>query len=266
MSSGAVDVDELIYLFGDSITQHGYDPSVSGWVAAVSNAYVRRLTVVNAGLSGYSTDQAVDVLPRMLPSPAQAKIRVFVVFFGANDARLPGTGEGSSPEQHVPLAQFKENLRTIVTHPQVQEHGPKIVMITPPPVDEALLTRKNRQAAVTAEYAVQVRILARELAREGLDVKCLDIWTTFMQKCGWRHGGPLLGALGVEQDKTTGLPTLLSDGLHLTAGGNKLVSEELLQLIDREWPELTPMALRFRLPVWLDQVAWKEIFERRAPV
>jgi lysophospholipase L1-like esterase len=255
--------DELIYLFGDSITQHGYDPSVAGWVAALCHAYMRRLTVVNAGLSGYSTDQAVDILPRILPNPAQAKIRIFVVFFGANDARLPGSGDGTSPDQHVPLRAYKENLRKIVTHDQIKEHKPKIIVITPPPVDEHLLARKNRKASITAQYAEIVRDLSKELTDEGLDVKCLDIWTAFMQKCGWKSGGSLIGATEVEQDPIVGLPSLLSDGLHFNAGGNKLLFKELTELIRKEWYDLRPEALPFILPVWLDEQAWKEVFDGR---
>jgi lysophospholipase L1-like esterase len=255
--------DELIYLFGDSITQHGYDPSVNGWVAALCHAYMRRLTVVNAGLSGYSSDQAVDILPKLLPSPSQAKIRIFVVFFGANDARLPGSGEGTSPDQHVPLEAYKENLRSIATHPQVEEHGPKIILITPPPVDEHLLVRKNRQAAVTAQYAEQVRALSKELAEAGLDVKCLDIWTAFMQKCEWRAEGPLIGAANVKQDPVRGLPSLLSDGLHFNAGGNKMLFDELMKLIGKEWPHLAPEVVPFTLPIWLDAEEWRHVFARR---
>jgi lysophospholipase L1-like esterase len=258
--------EEVIYLFGDSITQHGYDPSVSGWVAALCHAYMRRFTVVNAGLSGYSTDQALDILPRMLPSPSQAHIRIFAVFFGANDARLPGSGEGTSPDQHVPLESFKENLRRIITHEKVREHSDaKIVLITPPPVDEHLLTRKNRKAEITAQYAEQVRILSKELAeKEGLDVECLDIWTAFMRKCGWQAGcGSMIGAADVEQDPVAGLPSLLSDGLHFNAGGNEMLFEELMGLIKREWPELMPDALPFVLPVWLDGQAWEGVFSKR---
>jgi lysophospholipase L1-like esterase len=257
--------DDTIYLFGDSITQHGFDPLSLGWVSLLSNAYQRRMTVINAGLSGYSSDQALDVLPRMLPDPSQARIRLFVVFFGANDARLPGTGVRDSPDQHVPKEAYKGNLRAIATHPQVSAHeGAKIILVTPPPVDEKLLTRKNREARVTSEYAAQVRVLARELSAEGLDVKCLDVWTAFMTRCGWAAGDPLLGTKDAPPGEPgTGLPALLCDGLHLTAAGNKLVFQCFLVLIQKHWPQLHPDALPFALPSWLDQKAWKEVFAKR---
>jgi lysophospholipase L1-like esterase len=257
--------DDTIYLFGDSITQHGFDPLSHGWVSLLSHAYMRRMTVINAGLSGYSSDQALNILPRMLPDPSQARIRLFVVFFGANDARLPGSGARDSPDQHVPKDRYKANLRAICTHESIKAHEKvKILLVTPPPVDENLLVRKNREARVTSEYAAQVRVLAQELANEGLDVRCLDIWTAFMSRCGWAAGDALLGAKDTPASEPgTGLPTLLCDGLHLTAGGNKLLFQCLLVLIRDHWPQLHPDALEFALPTWLDQRAWKEVFARR---
>jgi lysophospholipase L1-like esterase len=257
--------DDTIYLFGDSITQHGYDPAVCGWVSLLSHAYQRRMMVVNGGLSGYSSDQALAILPRMLPTPEQAKIRILVIFFGANDARKPDTGESDSPNQHVPQDKYKKNLRGIATHDLVKAHGEdlKIVLVTPPPINESQLTRKNREARIANEYAAQVRVLARELRDEGLNVRCFDIWNIFMKKCGWAVGEPLIGAKDVEQDPKTGLATLLSDGLHLAIGGNKLLFQSLLKLITKEWPHLHPEAITFPLPTWMDKKEWKEVFKKR---
>lgn len=260
--------NSTIYLFGDSITQHGYDPLQLGWVSLLSHAYQRRLTVLNAGLSGYSSDQALDILPRFLPTPEQCPIRLLVIFFGANDARLPGTGVCESPEQYVPKEKFKQNLRGICTSEGVRMHREsesktKILLVTPPPIDEHLLVRKNREARIAAEYAAQVRVLAKELASEGLEVRCLDIWTAFMKKCGWGVGDPLLGSKDVPPLEKGGLKDLLSDGLHLNKGGNKLLFQKMMGVIRKEWPELCPEAVPFGCPVWLDQKAWKEVFEKR---
>lgn len=258
--------DDTIYLFGDSITQHGYDPAACGWVSLLSHAYQRRMTVINGGLSGYSSDQALAILPRMLPTPSQAKIKILVIFFGANDERKPDTGEKDSPDQHVPKDKYKQNLRGIATHELVKAHGPdlKIILVTPPPINERQLTRKNREAKIANEYAAQVRVLARELRDEGLtNVRCLDLWNIFMKKCGWVVGDPLLGAKDVEEDPETGLATLMSDGLHLAAGGNKLLFQSLLKLITKEWPSLHPEAIVFPVPTWMDKREWKDLLKKR---
>ncbi|RYY81709.1 hypothetical protein EON63_14870 [archaeon] len=41
-----------VVLFGDSITQHGYNTEISGWVAMFSHYWSRRADVVNRGFSG----------------------------------------------------------------------------------------------------------------------------------------------------------------------------------------------------------------------
>jgi isoamyl acetate esterase len=253
---------DTIFLFGDSITQRGYQQDLGfGWVSALSNAYIRKLNVVNAGLSGYNTKMALHTLAQVLPTPEQANIRFLTIFFGANDARFPNTPQA---EQHVPLDQYRRNLRKLVQHPLVQAHKPKIILITPPPVDEALCEKLEleiwgidvvrRTAEVVSQYAQVVRDVGKEL-----DIAVLDVWSAFMEKTGWKPGMPLIGAKGVPQTKGMELPTLLLDGLHLTGEGNKIVYCELTKLIGEKWPDQTADALTFDLPYWGDEAAWKDI-------
>jgi lysophospholipase L1-like esterase len=67
---------------------------------------------------------------------------------------------------------------------------------------------------VAGEYAAVCRETAKALA-----LPVLDLWTKFQQVDGWEE-------------------KLLSDGLHLTPEGNRVVCALLQQLIDREYPEL----------------------------
>lgn len=99
-----------IVLFGDSITQQGFGwEGASGWVSLLSSAYSRRADVLNRGFSGYNTRHALDILPRIFGEPSQEGVLFCTVFFGANDAALPGE------RQHVPLDEYGENLGKIVT-------------------------------------------------------------------------------------------------------------------------------------------------------
>jgi isoamyl acetate esterase len=246
-----------IYLLGDSITQQGYNSSLSGWVASLSNDYIRKLTVINSGLSGYSTDKALSVLPQIIPSPEQARIRLFVVFLGANDARLPDT---PGVPQHIPLNLYKENLREIVNHQAVQAHKPHVLLITPPPIDERLCEEKDREkgimqpcriAKVTSTYAQAVRDVSKELG-----VEVLDIHHAFLSAAGWTPGHPLLGSKEVE---SRDLAKFLRDGLHLTALGNRLLYEEFKSKVVKTWPELNPETMGFVLPYWADEGAWKHL-------
>jgi lysophospholipase L1-like esterase len=253
---------DTFFLFGDSITQRGYDQDLGfGWVSALSSVYIRKLNVINAGLSGYNTKMALHTLPQVFPTPENTKIRFLVIFFGANDARFPNTPQA---EQHVPIEEYRQNLRKIIQHPLVQAHNPKIILTTPPPVDEALCEKLEleiwgidvvrRTAEVVSQYAQVVRDVGKEM-----DVAVLDVWTAFMEKVGWKPGQPLIGAKGVAQIKGTELPTLLVDGLHLTGDGNKIVYHELMRLIRERWPDQTPEALIFDLAYWGDEEAWKDV-------
>jgi lysophospholipase L1-like esterase len=253
---------DTFFLLGDSITQRGYDQDLGfGWVSSLANAYIRKLNVINAGLSGYNTKMALHTLSQVLPTPEQTNIRFLTIFFGANDARFPNTPQA---EQHVPIEEYRQNLRKIVQHPLVRAHTPKIILITPPPVDEALCEKLEfeiwgidvvrRTAEVVSQYAQVVRDVGQEM-----DVAVLDVWTAFMEKVGWRPGMPLIGAKGVPQAKGMELPTLLIDGLHLTGEGNKIVYQELVRLIRERWPDQTHEVLTFDLPHWGNEEAWKDI-------
>jgi lysophospholipase L1-like esterase len=102
-----------IILFGDSITQQGF----SGWVSRLSDAYTRRADVLNRGYSGYNTRHALDMLPYVFGPDCNAEddktdnVLMVTVFFGANDASLPGDREHC---QHVPIDEYESNLRKIV--------------------------------------------------------------------------------------------------------------------------------------------------------
>ncbi len=46
-----IQLDQII-LFGDSITQKSFDPFLNGWGAFLADAYMRKLDVINRGMSG----------------------------------------------------------------------------------------------------------------------------------------------------------------------------------------------------------------------
>jgi lysophospholipase L1-like esterase len=93
------------------------------------------------------------------------------ILIGANDAAL------ESERQYVPIDEFKKNLVTIITHPGITAHDPKIVLITPPPVDEIRKQEFDREdggrplsraTANSAKYSEAVRQVAREAPGVGL--------------------------------------------------------------------------------------------------
>ncbi|KAK6442068.1 hypothetical protein LTR95_001687 [Oleoguttula sp. CCFEE 5521] len=255
-------MDQII-LFGDSITQQSFaQDNGFAFGAELSNAYVRRLDVINRGHSGYNTEQALKVLSQIIPSTTHPNIRFLALFFGANDARLPDTPGG--PQQDVPLEKYRANLKSILTHPSLLAHPEiRIIVLTAPPVDERMLSAAasaffgtkmapNRTAVNTAKYAKA----AREVAKED-GVVCCDLWAAMMGRAGWREGsrGSLPGSPDEEQNAV--LQSLLSDGLHFTPRGYKVLYDEVMKTIEQNWSDQMPDRLPFVLPAWDDEAAWK---------
>ncbi|KAH0565594.1 hypothetical protein GP486_001009 [Trichoglossum hirsutum] len=114
------------------------------------------------------------------------------VWFGANDAALPGY------EQHVAPEQYRRNLISIITHPVVKAQCPRIILITPPPVDEYALADSGMGGTRTAEHTKLYADITVEVGKK-LGVVVLDIWTCLMDKSGWRPGNPLNGSLAASR-------------------------------------------------------------------
>jgi isoamyl acetate esterase len=255
---------DLFVLFGDSITQQCFTQNQTfAFGAALADAYARKLDVVNRGLSGYNTTQALRALSFCIPDPERANVRFLLIFFGANDARVPGSPGG--PDQFVPLEEFKQNLRHMVTSPSVRAHPDmKIILVTTPPIDErkALLADEEkygnmgrvlrRTASNTATYANAVRAIGAEL-----NLPVLDIFSSMLVRSGYSiDSTPFPGSL--DAPTNANLQSYLHDGLHFSGKGYSLLFGELMALIERTWPDQMPERLPVRLPPWDAADAWRK--------
>ncbi|XP_056170754.1 GDSL esterase/lipase At5g62930 isoform X2 [Syzygium oleosum] len=210
-----------IVLFGDSITQQSFQPG--GWGAALADAYSRQ-------------DSSKP--------PVAATI-----FFGANDAALSGR---TSEHQHVPVDEYKENLKKIVHHLKKSSPTMLIVLITPPPVDEegrneyarslhgkSARELPERTNEVTGTYAQQCVQLANELG-----VRTIDVWSKMQETEGWQK-------------------KFLSDGLHLTPEGNAVVYQEVVRVFSEAWLHAEEMPYDFPHHSEIDGSNPKKAFEQR---
>lgn len=139
-----------------------------------------------------------------------------VILFGANDSCL----EGAVGSQHVPLQRFKQNLSTIITYPAVQKQAPRIILVTPPPMNEYPAEENDklkgipaprRKAEHTRLYAEAVKDVASQH-----DVALVDLWTLFMNHAGWEENSnpqaQIPGSKSLEPNSV--LRMLLHDGMY----------------------------------------------------
>jgi lysophospholipase L1-like esterase len=192
-------------------------------------------------------DAGAPVDPTDRGTVGSVDILFCTVFLGANDASLPGD------PQNVPIDQYRLNLQKIVsqirlaTNTATDPHGAStvpsraaptgsldesaregafpIILIAPPPVDEAAWTaarslaasnRTNRRTRTYGNCVRQVAAMTRGCA-------FLDAWEL------------------LEGDDPENLSKYLSDGLHLNELGNRRLCEGLTKLIAEEFPHLAPM-------------------------
>ncbi|GAB4827052.1 hypothetical protein Ancab_033934 [Ancistrocladus abbreviatus] len=229
---------QKIYLFGDSITEESF--SDGGWGASLAHHFSRTADVVLRGYSGYNTRWALKVIDRVFPaavaeggrSDGDAPLAV-VVFFGANDACLP---DGYAAFQHVPLDEYKGNLHSIFSFLKKRWPESLILLVTPPPIDEAARL-KNAYRENPSGLPERINEAAGAYARACIDVakECgtpvVDIWGKMQQFPDWGK-------------------SYLSDGLHLTQSGNRIVFEEVIKKL-RE-AGLSPEKLPVDLPLFSD--------------
>ncbi|KAL4198771.1 hypothetical protein AMTRI_Chr03g141750 [Amborella trichopoda] len=202
-----------IVLFGDSITQRSFEPG--GWGAALTNTFSRKADVIVRGYGGYNTKLALFLLDETFPTNCTKPPVAVTVFFGANDAALLGR---NNEQQHVPIAQYKENLLKIVYHIKESIPAVLVVLITPPPVDEvgrieyarSLYGENAKPPERTNEMAGMYAKTCMEVAAE-LNVPSINLWSKMQETPDWQK--------------------YLCDGLHLTEEGNAVVHREVVKVL-----------------------------------
>ncbi|KAG6754937.1 hypothetical protein POTOM_040742 [Populus tomentosa] len=252
-----------IYLFGDSITEESFGDG--GWGASLSHHFSRTVDVVLRGYSGYNTRWALKVAERIFPpvESGGAPPLAVTVFFGANDACLP---DRYSAFQHVPLHEYKQNLHSIISFFKhwnmedlpfdvlklVHAYGsldekrwPEIVilLITPPPIDEDARLRYASNTLALYIFNKVYRNLVKEIALKfcrhpyienpsGLPERTNEAAGAYAQACksvAKECGCPVVDLWIKMQECPDWKQAYLSDGLHLTQAGNRIVFEEVVK-------------------------------------
>ena len=216
-----------ILLFGDSITQFSSritKPDGPGWSTLLREAYDASADVFLRGFSGYNTRWAKRILPEI--ATGIPPVSVVVIFFGANDAAKDGF------LQHVPLAEYKHNLGAMIRYVREKMVGnPTPVLITPPPVSEKWMeTDDNRDMETTAMYAEACVEVARRL-----NCAVVDLHTAIAQRAG---------------PSAAHLDDFLTDGLHLSTEGNRIMYELLAEILLECAPQVAPNLVERPFPLY----------------
>jgi lysophospholipase L1-like esterase len=211
-----------LLLLGDSLTQTCFE----GWGAGLADRYQRRADIINRGMSGYNTRWYLRYASDNDVWNEPGTIVLVTIFFGANDAALID----QDPAKHVPIPEYKDNLKAIVEKAQESYPQANILLITPPPVHKGqrLAYQKQRYgdkatgiAERTSEHTEKYANTCIEVAKE-TNVPCLDMFSVMKEAGG-------------EDD---GFGKFLSDGLHFSSEGHDFVLKVLLEAIETHYPAL----------------------------
>ena len=231
----AFPVDQFV-LFGDSLTERSFLVDRNGWGLQLCQAYIRKVDIINRGYGGYNTDWCIQILPRILHSAAKSatKIKLFTIFLGANDATIP------EAKHHVPLKQYEVNLKAMVQMVRSADPETRIVLLTPPPLDDAAWKAFREAQGESLDRGMQTTKVYRDVCLEvakSENVVCLDTWPVFLD--AYLTPGPEFAGL-------------FDDGLHFSASGNQRLFDALFALIGASWPDLRPENMPHILPFWRD--------------
>ncbi|MCM3616112.1 SGNH/GDSL hydrolase family protein [Sutcliffiella horikoshii] len=182
---------KTLVCFGDSLTAR-YEGKDNPRLTEELSSQLPTYNVVNAGVSGHTTK---DALRRIEKDVLTIHPDLVTVLFGSNDV---------ASHKKVTLKTYKENILEI-THLIGPE---KTILISPPPVDEAM--QPNRKNKELARYADAVRDVAKETGSH-----YIDFFTDLYSRPNYEE--LLVG--------------ILNDGLHFGGSGYDILSTLILSKI-----------------------------------
>lgn len=245
-------------LFGDSITQFSSSPALEfGLQPALQDLYARKLDILNRGYSGYNSNHARLILPKILQQEldeSKSNIKLMTIFFGTNDTFQ--IDDDINKIQAVDIASYRNNLVAMIE--MCLENNIKPIIIGPTLHDNRLsrigyIARKRslNNDATTCQRNHLFSKAAEEVAHE-FKVPFLDLWDSFRKYGDWSVE-QLYKLNGKTNDEEyIDLSELLIDGIHLSGKGYRILYEELVKIIEEQFPEMISGDLPMILPYWMD--------------
>ena len=171
-----------VVLIGDSITQGSFSPTAP-WGALLQDYFMRKADVIDRGLGGYTSRSYLTKLEIAVRELDPKSVGAVFMFLGANDCVY------DTNPNHVPIPEFKKNLKTIITRMEsIGVTKDRFIISSPAPV----FNRNDRDPVLY--------VLAAEATAQELGVAFVNV-----------HG-----PMTPEADK------IFVDGLHFNANGAKI--------------------------------------------
>ncbi|KAF9430595.1 hypothetical protein BGZ94_005768 [Podila epigama] len=243
---GDVDIKECV-LFGkivilaDSISKNGYSPATKGWVASLADEWNGRADVVLRSFPDLLHQESGSS-----STSSKSAIKLVVMALGTDDAAFPNT------RKHVPIDQYKENVRAIVSSiwfPDSPNYAPdtQVVLVTPAPVDDTTLEANFAAIGQPLDHANNITQLYAqacvEIGKE-LNVPVVDLWSDIMCQVD--------GSCDLHESSQLS-HYLMEDGLHLRRMGNEVLYMGILNAVAHRYPQLHPICWPSVFPGYSDQ-------------
>lgn len=212
-----------VLFFGDSTTAPrpgAVEKVTSVRLAEALQGNGSSLTVGNAGVGGNTTR---DGLRRLEKDVLAYRPRVVVVSFGINDAAVDVWKKPPATEPRVPLAEYRENLRTIAA--KVKAVDAEVIFVTPNPLR---WTSMLRDLYGRAPYDP-----ARE---DGFDAPLLERYRAAMREVAAELGTPVVDspevwAAALAEKGGGKVEEFLLDGMHPNDAGHAAIAKALLPVV-----------------------------------
>lgn len=228
-------------MFGDSITEMSFDQQQGfGLGAGLQSVYVRKFDMVNRGFGGYNSEHAKLLLPHILDAELtnqeKSDVKLMTIFFGTNDA--------VESFQNVELPQYLENMESMIN--SIVNRNINVVVIGPGLHDtELLLQNPDRNEPIVDNKTYRIYSDALQELCHKLKVPFLNTWKLFQVDSGYSEQEIL-------DEQFESLSKYLTDGIHYTGAGYKLVFDELLRIIGEWYPQYHPDNMTRIMPNIMD--------------
>ena len=218
-------------LFGDSITEYAFDPEHFTVGSALTNAYTRKLDIIQRGYAGYNSRWAIRILEKIIEQHGN-DIVIGTIFFGSNDSVEKGP-------QRVPLPEFVNNIKKMIG--MMKQANIKPIIVGPGLIDrdvwDVLKSEEIEKGWIRTNQFFKEYVDALIDLTKDENVPFVNLQQSFLE---------------TSEANNEKWQKYLIDGLHFSGDGYRIFFERLMEMIELYYPEYSPDNMNTILPNWRD--------------